>query len=192
VQPVVALPVQVAQELSQATHVEPLANLPSGQVLRHAPSSMRGVPVEGQVEQSVLETPEHVSHDAEQSTQLETEATTWLNVSLGHCETHVPAYRNISVEPLQLRHSELEGPVHVPHDASHGWHSWELSAYLAIDTHDERQRPLEAMSENGVAAAQVVQSFSVVPEQVAQLEWQGVQVSELVLLPPEHENPGSV
>ena len=39
--------------------------------------------------------------------------------SLGHAATHEPLERNGALVPLQLMHSELAGPVHVPQEASH-------------------------------------------------------------------------
>lgn len=71
------VPLHVRHVASHATHVEapppppPSSRyLPSGHVPTHAPSSRCGVPVSGQLRQSVLAGPEHVRHEAAHAAQL--------------------------------------------------------------------------------------------------------------------------
>lgn len=40
---------------------------------------------------------------------------------LGHSATQEPSWRKGAPAKEQLRQSELDAPVHVPHEASQGW-----------------------------------------------------------------------
>lgn len=171
----VALPAEQAAQLEWHERHWPLdAYLPFGQLPTHAPLSKSGVPLDGQLRHSMLPGPEHCWHVAWQAVQRLAEPTTLTKVpSLGQLATQEPLCRKGSALPVQLRHSELEGPVHVPQLVSHAWQACELSAYLLTGVHEARQPP--GGLEKGVAAAHVRQSFSVRPEQVAQLAWQDEQ-----------------
>jgi len=80
---------------------------------------------------------------------------------------HVPLERNGVSALVQLRQSELEGPLHVPHETSQSTHTLLLLAYLATGVQDARQ--LAGGSKNGVADAQVEHSVAVGPKHVEQL-----------------------
>jgi hypothetical protein len=68
---------------------------------------------------------------------------------------------------VQLKHSELDGPVHVPHDVSQARQTLLAFVYLPALVHEARQLP--GGSKNGLDDAQFVQSDAVGPEQMLQL-----------------------
>ena len=85
------VPLHVRHVASHATHVEapppppPSSRyLPSGHVPTHAPSSRCGVPVSGQLRQSVLAGPEHVRHEAAHAAQVACPSPrTWFGLGIG-------------------------------------------------------------------------------------------------------------
>ena len=91
---------------------------------------------------------------------------------------------------VQLRHSKLEGPVQVPHEASQARQTLLAFVYFPAVVHEARQLP--GGSKNGVDDAHCVHSDAVGPEQRLQLPWQGKQVSRASDVPPEHVKPSSI
>jgi len=102
----------------------------------------------------------------------------------------VPLERNGVAVLVQLRQSELVGPVHVPHDASHASQTLLALAYLPAVVQEARQLP--GRSKKGVADAQFVHSLADGPVQVEQLEWHATQVSAADELPPAQVYPSSI
>ena len=114
--------VQVEHDRSHATQEPPDSYLPSGQALTHAPLSISGVPLEGQLVQSVLPEPEHCWHVEWHAVHRLTEPWTSTKVpSTGQLAIHEPLCKKGVELLVQLRHSELDGPVHVPHVESQAW-----------------------------------------------------------------------
>ena len=115
---------------------------------------------------------------------MATAPTTVTNVPFaGHSATQAPLCRKGVAALVHVRQSELVGPEHVPHAASHARHTSLPLAYLPTGVHDARQ--LLGKSRNLCDAAQVVHSPAEGPKQVAQLGSHVTHVSLLVGLPPE-------
>ena len=179
------LPLHSAHRESQARHsLVALAYLPLGHAERHVPASKYGVPVSGQLTQSVLPAPLHARHEASQATHVATEPTVAANVPLpGHWATHEPLCRKGALADEQLTQSVLDAPVQVPHVASHGWQTLLLSAYLPIGRQESRHEP--GASKKGFDEAHAVHSAADGPEHAVHVSWHGAQTSLEVLLPPE-------
>jgi len=160
-----------------------------GQVATHVPASNRGVPAEGQLVHSVLPVPLHSRHEGSHATQVATSPTRPEKVPLlGQSLTHVPLWRKGVAANVQLKHSALVAPLHVPHAVSQGWQTLLPSAYLPSGRHDGRHAPDEAPAtelKNGEAAAQVVQSVADGPEHVAHDASHATHESVETGLPPE-------
>ena len=146
--------------------------------------------LEGHERQAIEPPPEHVWQLAWQLVHTASEPIVAPNSSSAHSATHVPAERNGVAEPWHVRHSELVGPLHVPHAGSHAVHSLLDSAYLRRGVQDATQLP--GGSKKGDDDAQVTQSVANSPVHVAQLSWHGVQVSVEAFEPPEHVKPSSI
>ena len=186
----VALALHSAQLESQEKHsgFAP-AYFPLGQAATHVPASKRGVPVKGQLVHSVLPEPLHSRHEESQAIQVATVPTRPENVPLlGQSAMHVPLWRNGVTADVQLKQSELDGPLQVPQAASQGWQMLLLSAYLPIGRHDERHVPDDAPAElkKGEAGTQVLQSVANGPVHVAQDASHATHESIEAGLPPEH------
>ena len=147
------------------------------------------MPVEGQERHADDEVPEHVAQLASQAVHLPAPSTTSEKVLDGHSATHVPAWRKGAVVEVHDRQSELVGPSHVPHAASHAWQTDEPLRNLPTGVQDARQLP--GGSKKGVADAQVRHCVPVGPAQVAQLAWQLTQTSAELTVPPTHVKPVS-
>ena len=81
--------------------------------------------------------PEHARHDDAHATQEASSplplTETYTYVALGHSATQLPEERKGVAAEVHARHSEADGPAHVPHAASHGEHVGEAplaSLYL--------------------------------------------------------------
>ena len=189
----VALPLEHSpHELSHALQTELASvNLPLGQPDTHAPSSNNGVPVAGQLRQSVLPAPLQERHVASHAMHVATAPTVPENMPvLGHSATHVPLLRNGVLAEVQLTQSELLAPSHVPHAGSHGWQTLLLSEYLPTGRHDARHEP--GALKKGKDAAHVAQSIASGPVQVAHDAWHATHVSADDALPSEHVKPASM
>lgn len=198
VQPLSLPSEHVAHDASHATQLLVLASayLPLGQLATHEESSRSGVPLLGHVRHAELCAAEQVSHD---EWQLEHVACVPMSSTkvplLGHAATHCPLVRNGALVPLQLMHSVLAGPLHVPHEGSQLSHMPLALAYLPTGAHEDMQAPVlpePSKLKNGVAAAQEVQSVADGPEHTAQVASHDTQVSADVEEPPAHVKPSSI
>ena len=66
--------------------------------------------------------PEQVRHDDAHATQEATWPLMETYVVLGHSATQLPEDRKGVAAEVHVRHSDDDGPEHVPHAASHGEH----------------------------------------------------------------------
>ena len=134
--------------------------------------------------------PEHVAQLASQAVQRPAPSTTSEKVLDGHSATQVPAWRKGVAAEVHERQSELVGPSHVPHAASHASQTDEPLRNLPTGVHDARQLP--GGSKKGVADAQVRHCVPVGPAHVAQLPWQATHTSAVLPVPPTHVKPSSI
>mmetsp|Transcript_1897 Transcript_1897/g.3840 ORF Transcript_1897/g.3840 Transcript_1897/m.3840 type:complete len:163 (-) Transcript_1897:536-1024(-) len=135
-------PEHVLHDASQALQTLLSSYLPSGQLETQAPLSKSGVTEVGHARQLVLLAAEQLLHVEWQSMHNETLPEVCVKVPvLGHSATHEPLCSEGAKLLSQLRQFVLPASEHVPHDASHGWHSLELSAYLPTDVQEARQDP---------------------------------------------------
>jgi hypothetical protein len=109
---------------------------------------------------------------------------------VGHAATHSLLCRNGVDGFVQLRHSVLLGPLHVPHEPSHASHTPLPFAHFPVGVHEARQLP--GGSKKGVTEAHVLHSVAAAPKHVEQLASHVTQVSASVELPPEHVKPSSM
>ena len=145
--------------------------MPTAQLPTHEPLSKYGVPVVGQLRHDVLPAAEHSLQVLAQAEQVVTPSMTSTKVpSLGHSATHAPPYRNGAAALVHVRHSALEGPLHVPHEASQGWQTLLESAYLPLGVHVARHVPA---SKKGCVEAHVTHSVAAGPVHVAHDAWHG-------------------
>ena len=134
---------QVAQDASQSAQVIlPSANWPAGQLATQAPLSKYGVPDVGHVRHAELLAAEHVSHEAWQAVHRPSEPMASTNVpGVGHPATQVLPERKGEAAFVQLKQSELEGPLQVPQVESQSTQTPLLLAHLPEGVHDARHPP---------------------------------------------------
>lgn len=123
------------------------AYLPDGHDAAHDPESKYFVsgerlPPAGHVRHEVLLEPLHVRQLESQAVHRAPLVVTSTNTSVdGHCDTQLPLCKNGFSSDVQLTHCELDGPLHVPHAALHGWQTALSSAYLPTGRQDAKQVP---------------------------------------------------
>ena len=127
----------------------------------------------------------HSAHDEWHAVQVAWAPLESTKVPEGHSSTQDAPLRKGFAASVQVRHWLAEGPLHVPHEASHASQTDEAFAYLPSGVHEARHVPWSGLKK-GDAVAHDVQSVAAGPLHVAHELWQETHVSAADAEPPEH------